>query len=190
MAVTPTPPPAGADELDEDLPPVDLAPRPVRRSAKRTFPVVLALLAVLVALGFIAVKSLGDASLFFYNADEAVTHRDDLGERRFRMQGTVEEGSVQETGGTVEFVVFYGGAEVDVVHQGDPPELFQPNIPVVLEGRWDGDHFASDRIMVKHSSSYAEENPDRLEPVDAPAADDPSTDGGSSADPSDSSVNP
>lgn len=186
MAVTPPPPPpsAGADELDEDLPPVDLAPRPVRTGRRRTLPVVLALLGVLGALGFIAVKSLGDASMFFYNADEAVAHRDDLGDRRFRLQGTVEEGSVHQTAGTVEFVVFFGGAEVDVVHQGDPPELFQPNIPVVLEGRWDGDHFASDRIMVKHSSSYAEENPDRLEPVDAPAADDPSGDEGSSADPS------
>ena len=49
------------------------------------------------------------------------------------------------------------------VHQGDPPELFQPGIPVVLEGRWQGDAFASDRIMVKHTSEYRAENPDRVE---------------------------
>lgn len=186
MALTPPPPPPSvtADESDEDLPPVDLTPRAGRARGKRRLPVIVALVLVAGALIFIAVQSLGSASMFFYNADEAVAHRDDLGDRRFRLQGTVEEGSVHQTAGTVEFVVFFGGAEVDVVHQGDPPELFQPNIPVVLEGRWDGDHFASDRIMVKHSSSYAEENPDRLEPVDAPAADDPSGGEGSSADPS------
>ena len=165
MAVSPR------DELDEDLPPVDLTPRTVRRSTKRTVPVVVALVLVAGALVFIAVQSLGDASLFFYNADEAVAQRNDLGDRRFRLQGTVEDGSVRQQDDTVEFVVFYDGTEVEVVHQGDPPELFQPNIPVVLEGNWDGEHFASDRIMVKHTSVYAEENPDRLEPVETPAAD-------------------
>ena len=48
------------------------------------------------------------------------------------------------------------------MHEGDPPELFQPGIPVVLEGRWSGDHFASDRIMVKHSEQYKAGNPDRV----------------------------
>ena len=176
MAVNRTAPnrtaPAPGDELDEDLPPVDLAPRPVaKRGGKRTFPVVLVLLVLLGALVFIAVKSLGDASLFFYNADEAVAHRDDLGDRRFRLQGTVEEGSVRQNADSVDFTVFFGGASVNVVHQGDPPELFQPNIPVVLEGHWSGDYFASDRIMVKHSSSYAADNPDRLRPVATPTGD-------------------
>lgn len=170
MAVNRTPPSLREDP-DEDLPPIDLTPRVARRGGgRRTIGVVVVLLVLLGALVFIAVKSLGDASLFFYNADEAVAQRDDLGDRRFRLQGTVEEGSVRQTADSVEFTVFFGGAEVDVVHQGDPPELFQPNIPVVLEGRWDGENFASDRIMVKHSSSYAEDNPERLEPVDAPAA--------------------
>lgn len=173
MALTPPPPPPAttADEADEDLPPVDLTPRAPRATGKRRLPVIIALVLVAGALVFIAVKSLGSASMFFYNADEAVAHKDELGDRRFRLQGTVEEGSVHQTDDSVEFVVFYGGSEVDVVHQGDPPELFQPNIPVVLEGNWDGDHFASDRIMVKHSSSYAEDNPDRLTPADAPSDD-------------------
>ena len=182
MALTPPPPPpsATADQSDEDLPPVDLTPRPGRARGKRRLPAILALVVVVGALVFIAAQSLGSATLFFYNADEAVANKDDLGTDRFRLQGTVEEGSVRQSDDRVEFVVFFGGSEVDVVHEGDPPELFQPNIPVVLEGNWDGDHFASDRIMVKHTSSYEEENPDRIEPVDAPVADG-TTDEGSSA---------
>jgi cytochrome c-type biogenesis protein CcmE len=51
-----------------------------------------------------------------------------------------------------------------VVHAGDPPELFEPGIPVVLEGRWaaSGDHFDSDAIRVKHSEEYEADNGDRL----------------------------
>ena len=51
-----------------------------------------------------------------------------------------------------------------VHHQGDPPELFQAGLPVVLEGHWssDGTFFASDRILVKHTEEYKASNPDHV----------------------------
>jgi cytochrome c-type biogenesis protein CcmE len=49
-----------------------------------------------------------------------------------------------------------------VRHDGDPPELFKPDIPVVLEGRWAGPVFASDRIIVKHTADYRAKHPDRV----------------------------
>ena len=51
---------------------------------------------------------------------------------------------------------------VPVLHQGDPPELFKPGIPVVLEGHFVGTHFDSDRIMVKHSEDYIAKHPSRV----------------------------
>ena len=121
-------------------------------------------LVVVGALAFLLVR-LGDATLYFRTADEAVAQRDSLGDRRFRLEGVVVAGSVGQIGDDVTFDVTENGATVPVRHTGDPPELFQPNIPVVLEGRFaDGsDVFASDRIMVKHSESYREENPERTE---------------------------
>ncbi|HEY5699055.1 MAG TPA: cytochrome c maturation protein CcmE, partial [Acidimicrobiales bacterium] len=89
-----------------------------------------------------------------------------LGTDRFRLQGKVVDDSVEETDDGVAFQVTFNGVTVDVVHQGDPPELFQPGIPVVLEGHWDGDVYASDRILVKHSSEYEAENEDRLREAD------------------------
>jgi cytochrome c-type biogenesis protein CcmE len=147
-------------------PDLDLTPRTTEGRRRRGLPAALVLVAVVAALAFIAVKALGDASLFFLNADEAIEQRDDLGDDRFRLQGTVVEGSVDETDEGVTFQVEFHGATVDVVHQGDPPELFQPGIPVVLEGHWDGDVYASDRILVKHSSEYEAEHEDRLNDAD------------------------
>jgi cytochrome c-type biogenesis protein CcmE len=40
--------------------------------------------------------------------------------------------------------------------------LFKVGIPVVLEGRFQGDHFASDRIMVKHTADYIAKHPERV----------------------------
>jgi cytochrome c-type biogenesis protein CcmE len=121
------------------------------------------LVAVLLGLGVVVYQGLTSASLYFYNADEAVAQRGDLGDRRFRLQGTVLGDSIVPTEQGVEFTVAYNGARVDVHHDGDPPELFQPGIPVVVEGRWSGDVFASDTIRVKHSEQYEADNQDRLD---------------------------
>lgn len=123
-----------------------------------------ALAAVLLGLGVVVYQGLTSASLYFYNADEAVAQRADLGDRRFRLQGLVVDQHAATDDG-IEFTVAYNDVEVEVHHQGDPPELFDLGIPVVLEGRWDssGDFFASDRILVKHSEQYEADNPDRID---------------------------
>jgi cytochrome c-type biogenesis protein CcmE len=122
----------------------------------------LAGVVVLGALGFLVFQGLGNATLYFRTADEAVAQRSELGERRFRIEGDVVDGSVRQTGNDVTFTLTSKSVEVPIVHKGDPPELFRPGIPVVLEGRFQGDHFASDRILVKHSETYVAENPNRV----------------------------
>ena len=117
---------------------------------------------VVVALGFLVVQGLGNATLYFRTADEAVAQRESLADRRFRIQGAVVDGTVRQAGQQVQFEIAANGVTVPIVHKGDPPELFQPGIPVVLEGRFDGGHFASDRILVKHSETYVAEHPDRV----------------------------
>jgi cytochrome c-type biogenesis protein CcmE len=144
-----------------DLTPAAPSPAPRRRSPWAYG----ALALVVLALGVVVWKGLSSASLYFYNADEAVEQRDELGDKRFRLQGTVLGDTVEETADGVDFTVAFNGVRVDAHHDGDPPELFEPGIPVVLEGRWDpsGEFFASDRILVKHSEEYEADNEDRLE---------------------------
>ena len=115
-------------------------------------------------LAFLVLQGLGNATTYFYNADEAEALRPELGDDRFRLQGTVVPGSVRPSGDGVDFDVTFACATVAVRHQGDPPELFADGIPVVLEGGYgDGsDTFASDRILVRHTSEYRTEEADRL----------------------------
>jgi cytochrome c-type biogenesis protein CcmE len=116
------------------------------------------------ALAFLVLKGLGNATTYFYNADEAVARRTELADDRFRLQGTVVPGSVRQIGDDVDFQVQFACASVDVRHEGDPPELFADGIPVVLEGGYVSgtDTFASDRILVRHTSEYRTEEADRL----------------------------
>ncbi|HEX4901971.1 MAG TPA: cytochrome c maturation protein CcmE [Acidimicrobiales bacterium] len=172
MTDRPTPvDPHAPFEDDHDVDGLDLTPRqapPVGggRTDRGTRFVVLGVLGVLVvALVFMAYQGLNSATVFFRNVDEAVAERDELGDKRFRLQGSVVDGSMEAEGGVVTFAVEYGGERAEVHHIGDPPELFQPDIPVVLEGRWsqEGDWFDSDRILVKHEEEYEAENPERTD---------------------------
>lgn len=181
MDVTPTsrpddPESSDAAELDDATPddaaagpPLELTPETGRhaesagrRRNPRAVAAVGALVVIVVALGAVLFTGLRDASTFFYNVDEAVQQRDSLSGDRIRMQGNVVPGSVERTTDGVRFVISYNGVEVPVDHVGDPPELFGPKIPVVLEGTFAGDRFASDEILIRHDSTYDEQNPDRV----------------------------
>ena len=142
-------------------PTVPAAPRvrPPTRSTRRYW---IAGVVVAAALGFLIVRGLGNATLYFRTADEAVAQKQQLGDRRFRIEGTVVAGTVRESGGSTAFNIESKGVIVPVAHTGDPPELFKPGIPVVLEGHFQGDTFASDRIMVKHSEDYIAKHPERV----------------------------
>ena len=128
---------------------------------------------VVVAVLFLIANLLGDAALFFYNTDEAVERRTELGDDRFRVQGTPMEGTIVESfrgdQPVVVFSIVFDDVPIDIVHVGDPPELFQSGVPVVLEGSWvegeppvgdfegradDGWHFTSDRMLVRHDNDY------------------------------------
>ncbi len=147
---------------DEDLPPLVTTRRPRRTGVGR---VVLASVLVLAAILFIVSKGLGSATVYFKTADEAVAQRANLGTHRFRIEGTVQVG-IHQAGQDVVFVIANNGVNVDVVHGGGAPQLFKPGIPVVLEGRFAPDgHFASDRIMVKHTESYDAKHPERATTV-------------------------
>lgn len=157
---------------DDDVDGLDLTPRsapPARdtadgsRSRKLLVGGVVAVLAMVLVV--VAWKGLTDASLYFRTVDEAVAQRDDLGDKRFRIEGTVVPGSITTENDGVTFLIESNGKQAEIRHLGDPPDLFQPGIPVVLEGRWsDSDPwFSSDRMLVKHSETYSEDNPDRVD---------------------------
>jgi cytochrome c-type biogenesis protein CcmE len=106
----------------------------------------------IVVLGIVLSKNV----VYFRTVSEAVRERADGGDDgRFRLAGEVVPGSITETSRGVRFEVTDGEATAEVVHRGDPPDLFKAGAPVVCEGRWsDGVAFTSDRILIKHGNEY------------------------------------
>ena len=159
----------GAGHGYDESPELDLSPRTSAATAagvrrQRPIAVYLALVAVVLGIGFVVLQALGGATLYFRNVDEAVAQRESLGDRRFRLQGLVRD-DVATDGDEVTFTVTFDGTDLAVRHAGDPPDLFGPGQSVVLEGRFaDGAAplFLSDELLVKHSEEYEAENEDRI----------------------------
>ncbi len=113
-------------------------------------------LAALFVLGVLLVflgQTLGSNVIYFQTPSEA-TAGPERATGRLRLAGAVVPGSVAHTATGVTFELTDGITVVQVRHDGEPPELFADGAPIVCEGRWDGDRFHSDRLMIKHGSEY------------------------------------
>lgn len=182
MDVTSTDDVASADELGDEpvapaastatatAPELDLTPRTsaasVARGGRRRWPAFALLAVILAGVGFVAFRAISDASTFFLTTDEAVAQQQSLDGRRFNLEGVVVPGTTQEVPGGVTFTLQNNGVQVTVRHLGDPPDLFQDGIPVVLTGAFastdPGARFESDTMIVRHDNNYDVDNADRL----------------------------
>jgi cytochrome c-type biogenesis protein CcmE len=146
---------------------VDLTPRPAPEGAvvkrRRRWLPSLVLVLVLGAGAVVVTQFLTSAIDYYCNVDEVgVKDGCDPG-RRLRIQGVVDEGSVQNDGVVTSFTVSFNGAQMPVRYDGEPGGIFKECIPVVVHGVVESGVFLGDRIEVKHSNEYVADNPDRVD---------------------------
>lgn len=175
MDVNPLNDPHFDDPESADAGPLDLTPRATAPSAKptggrRILPIAVGVV-VLAAIIAVIVTQLTGAATFFYNVDDAVAKRAEIGNRTVRLQGNVIKGSeLGRTHDSVQgYTIAYNGVSVKVEQSGDVPDLFGPSIPVVIEGRFEGKVFHSDRVLVKHDETYDEANKGRVKQAEKDA---------------------
>jgi cytochrome c-type biogenesis protein CcmE len=134
------------------------------RRTRRWVPIIMVAL-VLIAGGVIVTQFLRSAVDYYCNVDEVGSRSGCEADRRLRVQGVVERGTVVSDGATTTFTIEFGGAELDVDYNGEPGGIFKECIPVVVHGRLDSSSnvFHGDRVEVKHSNEYVAVNDDRLE---------------------------
>ncbi|MCE9623566.1 MAG: cytochrome c maturation protein CcmE [Actinomycetia bacterium] len=158
---------------------MDLSPREVvataPRGRKKPWFAYAVLALVLIAGGVVVAKFLTSALDYYCNVDE-VGVKDGCDEgRNIRIQGTVEQGSVETNDATTNFIITFNGASMPVELGSEPTGLFQECIPVVVTGKVlradDGTrYFAGEEVIVKHDNQYDAENEERLDEANAEAA--------------------
>lgn len=111
----------------------------------------LGTLAVAAAL---VLSALNDNLVFFYSPTQ-VAEKHPGPDRRFRLGGLVEAGSVQKDGQTVRFTVTDTHKTIAVVYRGLLPDLFREGQGVIAEGALGGDGvFVAREVLAKHDENY------------------------------------
>ncbi|MDP1838964.1 MAG: cytochrome c maturation protein CcmE [Reyranella sp.] len=117
---------------------------------------VLGSVAVLGCAATLVLTALSDNIVFFYSPTQ-IAEKQIPPERRFRMGGLVEAGSVTKSpdGQVTRFKVTDTNKTVDVVYRGLLPDLFREGQGVVAEGSLGSDGvFAAREILAKHDENY------------------------------------
>ncbi|MFO7546325.1 MAG: cytochrome c maturation protein CcmE [Trueperaceae bacterium] len=125
--------------------------------------------AVLAVAGFMISRALTSSLVYFILPSEYARDVSSFEGRRIRLGGLVSPGSVAFDDAQLHltFLVTDGLAEYLVTYDGAPPDLFQENGGVVIEGRFHDDVFVGDNLLVKHSENY--HPPAEGEPIDVDA---------------------
>jgi cytochrome c-type biogenesis protein CcmE len=159
--------------MNDNATDMDLSPRtpvdaaaPVRR--KRNWLPLLVLGLVVIAGGVIVTQFLTQAVDYYCNVDEIGERSGCDEDRRIRLQGTVDEGSVERVANTTVFTISFNGVTMPVSYDGEPGGIFKECIPVVVHGVIEDGTLLGDRVEVKHSDEYVAVNDERV--ADAEAA--------------------
>jgi cytochrome c-type biogenesis protein CcmE len=102
----------------------------------------------------LVLSALNDNLVFFYSPTQVAEKS--LGpDRRFRLGGLVEAGSVQKEGQIVRFTVTDTNKTIAVVYRGILPDLFREGQGVIAEGALGSDGvFAAREVLAKHDENY------------------------------------
>lgn len=130
---------------------------------KRNLLPMLVLTGVLIAGGVIVTQFLNSAVDYFCNVDEIGVRDGCEEERRIRLQGTVEAGTIDKSvPGVTVFMMAFGDAEIEVNYDGIPGGIFKECIPVVVHGEVRNGVLEGDLVEVKHSDEYVSVNDENV----------------------------
>jgi cytochrome c-type biogenesis protein CcmE len=123
---------------------------------------------VVIAAAIVALLSQGllHSLNYFDTVDQVFASRATIGTMTIRLEGLVKPDTIVRTSSGASFWLTGSGThEVYVESKGTPPQLFQANIPVVVQGHFttkQSTTFDGTQILVKHTSTYIAQHPNRV----------------------------
>lgn len=112
-------------------------------------------LAMLGAATALVLSAFEDNLVFFFSPTDLATKQIAV-DRRIRVGGLVEEGSVakSEGGKRTAFTITDFENKVSVDYRGALPDLFREGQGVVVEGRFENGVFRASEVLAKHDENY------------------------------------
>ncbi len=128
---------------------------PVQPSRVRSARVVVAVLVVVAAIGYLIYTGFQSTTVYYLTVKELKAKGPSVG--AVRVAGVVQANSVDRStsNSTVRFTIADDGGSLPVVYQGMVPDIFGPGIQVVVEGHYNTDGvFQANTLLAKCPSKF------------------------------------
>jgi cytochrome c-type biogenesis protein CcmE len=123
-----------------------------RRGTRRQRRFLIAGILILAGLAYLAFTVTRASAVFYLTVPELYARGAAASERPVRVSGVVDAGSIQRDPSSfiTRFTASDSGGSLPVVYKGAVPDIFQPGIQVVVEGRLASDGvFHADTLLTK-----------------------------------------
>jgi cytochrome c-type biogenesis protein CcmE len=133
-----------------------------RGPRRRTAAIVMTVVVILGAFGYLLYGGIGENIVYFLTPKELLARGANAYDVPIRLGGQVVPGSIQWNAEAIDlrFKVTDGERVIEVHSRGAPPQMFRDGIGVVVEGRYGRTGtFESTNLMVKHSNEYRAPKP-------------------------------
>lgn len=130
-------------------------PLAARRRGKRG-QLALVTLVILGAVGFLVYSGLG-ANVYYQTVSELQAGGPDAVGKRVRVAGVVTTDAIvrEQSGSLLRFTMSDGGGTLPVTYKGTVPDIFQPGVEVVVEGKYGADgQFTAETLLAKCPSKF------------------------------------
>lgn len=91
-------------------------------------------------------------TIYYYTTSETNSIEDKS--QRLKLGGFVMEDTIGKENSFTKFKITDGNKEIQIMFDGFIPDLFQENMGVILDGKFEGDTFFADDMLVKHDNEY------------------------------------
>ncbi len=128
---------------------------PVATGSNKRLQLVVVALVLLSAVGYLVYSGL-QTNVYYQTVGELRGGTTAIG-RPVRVAGLVDEGSIvrQEGGSVLRFSMSDSSGSIPVVYKGAVPDIFQPGIEVVVEGKYaPGGEFTANTLLAKCPSKF------------------------------------
>ncbi len=113
---------------------------------------------IVLSLGYLAFTGVQESKSYYVTIKELREMDDSVYQKRLRVAGNVEPGSIKRKGSLVEFVLVEEGRTLPVIYKGSeaPPDTFVDNSQALAEGSFGRDGvFRAKKLQAKCASKYA-----------------------------------
>ncbi len=128
---------------------------PVQSSRTRSARVIVAVLVVVAAIGYLIYTGFQSTTVYYLTVKELKAKGPSAG--AVRVAGVVQANSVEHSTSdpTVRFTIADDGGSLPVVYKGMVPDIFGPGIQVVVEGHYNTDGvFQANNLLAKCPSKF------------------------------------